>query len=173
VESASSLASIDLALDVGPRKHGWSRSYVRSGEGELLIDVNFGERVYLPVEDHPLDLPYSDLRDRTRTIQCVSLAEILGNKWFMLADDERKEPRDLYDVWAGLCRFDTPFDEVVHGHKAKYGFTPSEGQLKQAQRLKAVWESRLAHQLGDLPAFDEAYAAVRDKYEEWRAGAGR
>ncbi|HYV01450.1 MAG TPA: nucleotidyl transferase AbiEii/AbiGii toxin family protein [Actinomycetota bacterium] len=170
-ESASRLASVNLDLDFGPPKSGWSRSRVRSTAGELLIDVNFGERAYLPLEDHLLVLPYSDLRDQPRTIRCVALAEILGNKWFMLADDERKEPRDLYDVWAGTCRFDVPFQELARGHKAKYGFFPNEGQLRQAQRLKDLWETRLAHQLGELPPFDEMYSAVRDRYAEWRTAS--
>jgi predicted nucleotidyltransferase component of viral defense system len=121
VAVAARVAGIDLVLDFGRPKGGWSRSYVRFDQASILIDVNLGEEAYLAVEDCVIDLPYSDLRDSERKLPVVALAEILGNKWFMLGDDDRREPRDLYDVWAGLIRFDVPFSELARGHRAKYG----------------------------------------------------
>jgi uncharacterized protein len=165
VDAATSRSALNLRLDFGSSKRGWSRSFVRSPEAEILIDVNVGDRAYLPVASLELDLPYSDLRDLSRKIPVVQLAEILGNKWFML--DDRNEPRDLYDVWAGLKRFNVSFEELALGHRAKYGFTPMGAQLEAARQLKSMWTTRLAHQLADLPAFEDAYAAVLQSYEEW------
>ncbi len=169
VESAAQQSSMDLELRFGAPKGGWSRSSVRAGEIEILVDVNAGDRPYLPAEEHPLRLPYSDLGNRERKIRVLALAEILGNKWFMLDDDDRREPRDLYDVWTGLVRFGVPFEELARGHHAKYGTNPSEGQLRRAERLKELWETRLGHQLADLPPFDDVLAAVRHHFEGWRA----
>jgi hypothetical protein len=87
-----------------------------------------------------------------RSCSVVELAEILGNKWFMLGDDDRREPRDLYDVWAGLIRFEVPFSELARGHRAKYGFGPQEGQLTRALRLQALWEMPWHTNLRSCPA---------------------
>jgi len=130
--------------------------------------VKLGEQAYLPVEEGAVDLPYSDLRGGERRVPVVALPEILGNKWFMLGDDDRREPRDLDDVWAGLTRFGVPFSELARGHRAKYGFGPQDAQLTRALRLQPLWEMRLAHQLAELPGFEDAYAAVLQRLTEWQ-----
>jgi predicted nucleotidyltransferase component of viral defense system len=135
----------------------------------LIVDVNFNERPYLPTELGRLDLPYSDLAGPERRIQVVSLSEILGNKWFMVGDDERNEPRDLFDLWAGLSRFGVRFDEVAFGHRAKYGWRPQAHQLARADRLRAAWDVRLSHQIRDLPPFDQVLADVREAFDNWQA----
>lgn len=86
-----------------------------------------------------LSFPYSDLGDRERNIEVVDLAEILGNKWHMLEEPDRKEPRDLFDIWAGLQR-GVSFDEIARGHEAKYGYLPTVQPLKQAVGLSRLWE---------------------------------
>ena len=169
VGSAAGQGSFDLEFRFGAPKRGWSRSVVRAGDTQIIIDVNSDDRPYLAAQELPLHLPYSDLQDRERTIPVVALAEIMGNKWFMLGDDDRKEPRDLYDVWSGLTRFGVPFGELARGHRAKYGVNPSEGQLRRAQRLEDLWQTRLGHQLAGLPPFGEVLAAVRKRFERWRA----
>ncbi len=168
VRTASQLASVELQFDFGRAKRGWSRSAVRFDGSTILVDVNFNETSYLAVENRRLDLPYSDLLDIPRSIPVVPLPEILGNKWFMLGETDRREPRDLYDVWAGLETFDVPFNELVRGHRAKYGFAPMEAQLKEALLVESLWETRLAHQLAALPTFGDVYEAVRSHYVRWR-----
>lgn len=165
VEAASAQSGRSLELDFGSAKGGWSRSVVRSGLSEILVDVNFGDRAYLPVEEKEIALPYSDLRSTNRRIAAVQVSEILGNKWFMLED--RNEPRDLYDVWAGLEQFAIPFEELVRGHRAKYGFTPQVSPIDTAARMESQWASRLAHQLMDLPPFEQVLSSVRRHYDDW------
>lgn len=104
------------------------------------------------------DLPYSDLGGGGVRIQTLDLAEILGNKWFML--DDRTEPRDLFDLWAGLTRFGVTFDQVARGHKASFGWNPNGGALESVKRMRDLWNVRLEHQLTDLPAFDVAHLLV-------------
>jgi len=115
-------------------------------------------------------LPYSDLQDH-REVLVLKLEEILGNKWYML--DDREEPRDLFDIWSGLCRFDVPFADLATGHKAKYGALPQASQIERARRLKRLWEIRLDYQVADLPRFEEAYSAVRQKFDDWHAARFR
>jgi predicted nucleotidyltransferase component of viral defense system len=169
VTSASRLASLDLELEFGGAKGGWSRSFVRSSTGEIIIDVNFNDQAYLPPTNRDLNLPYSDLQGHEHTIHVIALAEILGNKWFMLDENDRQEPRDLYDVWVALVQFQVPFAELARGHRAKYGFLPLHQQFKTAKRLHKLWETRLSHQLRHLPKFGEAYSDVEGQFEAWIA----
>ncbi|MEX2557229.1 MAG: nucleotidyl transferase AbiEii/AbiGii toxin family protein [Actinomycetota bacterium] len=173
VDAATLQSGLDLRLDFGPPKGHWSRSLVRSDRIEILIDINLGDRPYLPVEHLELDLPYSDSPNPSPRIGVVQLAEILGNKWFMLDDSDRNEPRDLFDVWAGLQRFDVAFEELARGHRAKYGFAPMIRQLRNARRLEPLWVTRLSHQLVNLPPFDDVYASVLRYYEAWHGSSGR
>ncbi len=168
VRTSAARTGLALELDLTRPAEGWTRSTVRWDDRAIVLDVNRGERAYLPVERRTLDLPYSDLRDADREMEVVALEEILGNKWYML--DDRQEPRDLFDLWAGLCRFGVPFELVAQGYRAKYGSLPGLWRLERAARLEADWELRLAYQVQDLPTFDEAHTAVRGKFEEWAEG---
>lgn len=159
----------ELSLVVGKTRRGWCRSAVSSEAGDLIVDVNIGERAYLEPTSMGLLLPYSDLAEPSRVIRTLALPEILGNKWYMLGDTDRREPRDLYDLWAGLTRFSVPFDDVAVGHTAKYGYPPQVSSLETTKRLEALWDQRLAHQIGHLPPFEEAYDAVARAFGRWQA----
>lgn len=167
ISQASQQTRWDLSLDFGRVRSGWSRSTVRSEHGELLIDLNVGERAFLNIESQPVTLPYSDLHESPRTVSTVALAEILGNKWYMLGDNERREPRDLYDVWAALKIFGVAFRDIAMGHKAKYGYLPQLYSLKRARQLENLWDQRLGHQLANLPTFGDVYAHVLQAFEDW------
>jgi predicted nucleotidyltransferase component of viral defense system len=167
VSTASERTGMALQLEFNPPTGGYARSTVRWSEGELIVDVNSGETARMPTDARRLDLPYSDLREKERLIPTVSLEEILGNKWYML--DDRKEPRDLYDIWAALCVFDVRYESVAEGYLAKYSTRPRRWRLERAKELKAGWETRLAHQLRDLPDFDEAWDCVAESFDRWEA----
>jgi predicted nucleotidyltransferase component of viral defense system len=139
------------------------RAMVGWAEVQLAVDLNRAERLALPIGRRDLDLPYSDLSPEARAIRVVALEEILANKWYML--DDRKEPRDLYDLWSGICVRDAPLDSVADAFRAKYRAKPTLWRIERAQKLEAAWEARLAHQVSDLPpfrdVFDEVYASVQ------------
>jgi predicted nucleotidyltransferase component of viral defense system len=166
VQLVSERTTLDLELSYGAPQSGWSRSILRWGNHELLVDINMDVTSALGSSDERADLPYKDLQGSETLIPVLSLAEILGNKWYML--DDRREPRDLFDVWSGLIQFDVEFEEIERGHRAKYGFAPSSGSLYSAKRLEGPWKMRLAHQLADLPSFDEVYRGVKGAFEEWQ-----
>jgi predicted nucleotidyltransferase component of viral defense system len=159
---------LPLRIEIGNFRDGRSRSLVRWGKSELLIDISANEHAFMPPVDGLLALPYRDLRSAPRRMLTMAHTEILGNKWFMLSD--RREPRDLYDIWAGLQR-DVAFEEIAAGHQATYAFRPTSASLSSARALKPLWEGRLAHQIGNLPAFDEVHQAVSDAFESWRGRA--
>jgi predicted nucleotidyltransferase component of viral defense system len=145
-------------------REGWCRAGGRWEAGELLIDVNLNERAYLPLENRTPTIPYADLDPGTPKVNTVSLAEIMGNKWYMLMD--RIEPRDLFDVWSAGPR-GLPFDEVARGHRAKYGFLPLEIPRKRFALFQPLWEARLSHQVANLPTFEDVVADVDESYRAW------
>lgn len=166
IEVARGRTTLDLALDFGAPRDSWSRSTVRWGDHELLLDVNSDVEVAMGSSRQPIDLPYRDLQERGTTIEVFSLPEIMGNKWYMLND--RREPRDLFDIWSGLRRFEVSFDDLDRGHRARYGYPPSSGSLYNAKSLESLWETRLAHQLADLPTFATVYREVEREFDTWR-----
>lgn len=168
IADASNRMERSLKFQFGRPKGGWSRSTVESEYGELLIDINLNEKPNLPLEEESLNLPYSDLEDGAG-IRCLSVAEMLGNKWFML--DERREPRDLYDLWAAFTKFGIDFETVDRGHRAKYGYPPLRESLGVAKQLRDKWESRLNHQLSNLPPLDDVVADVEAIFDSWEASS--
>lgn len=165
IQIASKRIERDLHLDFRNLKQGWSRSMVQSEFGELIIDVNVGESAQLETENHTIDSPYSDLDDAELHIRCLALAEILANKWYMLED--RREPRDLYDLWAGVVIFGVPFELIAEAHRAKYGFPPLHHSLGTARKLSDSWGTRLAHQVADLPPFGDVLRDVQKIFDAW------
>lgn len=169
VSTSSARTGLDLKLKFNAPKDGYARSFIGWEEAELIVDVNSGESARMPTEPRPLDLPYSDLREEERVIPVVSLEEILGNKWNMIGDEDRNEPRDLYDLWAALCLFDVSFESVAEGYRAKYAALPMSWRLERAKDLKRNWGIRLAHQLRELPDFEQAWGCVAGAFDQWEA----
>lgn len=169
VSGATRRTDWQLKLRSGPARRGRHRFFVVSDFGEILIDVQSDERPHQPITMGKLTLPYSDLIEKERSIPTIALSEILGNKWFMLDESDRKEPRDLYDLWAGTELFSVPFEEIAAGHKAKYGYSPHTAQIKRAKGLEDLWQDRLSHQLAKLPPFHEALEAVTKSFDEWNS----
>lgn len=171
LESAVSLAAERTGLPLRSRseqpRHGRHRTFVEWESRAILVDVVMEDEIAIEPDVLPLDLPYSDLLATEVKTQVLVLAEILGNKWFML--DDRIEPRDLFDLWVALTKGDVSFGEISTGHKARYGYNPSSGALHRAKRLRDLWEVRLEHQLSELPTFDEAFAAVAGAFEMWKS----
>jgi uncharacterized protein len=166
IRVARERTTLSLELNFGQPQGSWSRSTVGWNDHALLVDVNMGVEVALGHSHAQINLPYRDLGENTATIEVFSLQEILGNKWYML--NGRTEPRDLFDVWSGLIQFDVPFEDISRGHLARYGYAPSPGSLHNARRLDTLWETRLAHQLSDLPPFAQVYRDVTREFEAWR-----
>ncbi len=133
--------------------------------GSIQVDVNRGEDPKLPVETRTLDLPYSDLARDARTLEVVALEEILANKWYML--DDRKEPRDLFDLWYGVCVRGVPLDPVAEAFRAKYSGTLGLWRVERARRVEAAWEERLTHQVRELPPFSDVFNALHSKVQAW------
>jgi predicted nucleotidyltransferase component of viral defense system len=169
VEQAARVAAertgVDLTVEPTRPDSDMVRASVGWGEVQLAVDLNRAEGPALPVERRELDLPYSDLDSPVREISVVALEEILANKWYML--DGRKEPRDLYDLWSGICVREVSLESVAEGFKAKYRAKPSLWRIDRARKLDVAWDERLAHQVNDLPPFREVFGQVYARVQTW------
>ncbi len=159
-------AGISLQIEVKPTKGGWSRSIVAWADAEVVIDVNMNEESAIRPHRVKIGLPYEQFKDREASVPTCVLPEILGNKWLIL--DDRNEPRDLFDIWWGLCQTGVEFADLAAGHLAKYRFLPVRQTLNRAKkRMLPLWEDRLAHQMQSLPKFEEVLADVLAVYDTW------
>jgi len=165
VARAAERTGTGTTADIPPIREGWTQCEVRWDGGSIQVDVNRGEDAKLPVQTRALDLPYSDLGRDARELVVMALKEILANKWYML--DDRKEPRDLFDLWYGLCVHGAALDQVADAFKAKYTGKPGLWRIQQARKVEAAWEERLAHQVRDLPPFREVFGEVHARVQAW------
>lgn len=165
VTMAAERTGTTLRPTIPPIREGWTQCEVRWDGGTIQMDVNRGEGPKLPVEKRTLDLPYSDLARDARTLEVVALQEILANKWYML--DDRKEPRDLFDLWYGVCVRGVPLDQVADAFRAKYAGKPGKWRVERAKKLEAAWEERFAHQVNDLPPFQQVFGEVYARVQAW------
>jgi len=163
--AAAERTGVDLAVEVTRPDSDMVRALVGWGEVQLAVDLNRAERPALPVDRRELDLPYSDLSSEGRGIPVVALEEILANKWYML--DDRKEPRDLYDLWSGICVRAVPLNSVANAFSAKYRAKPTLWRIERARKLEVAWGERLAHQVNDLPPFQEVFSEVYAEVQAW------
>lgn len=168
VGAAAERTGLDLLVEFSRPDSDMLRAWVDWGEARLAVDLNRAERPALPIDRRDLHLPYSDLSPDVRGIRVVALEEILANKWYML--DDRKEPRDLYDLWSGICVRDVPLDAVSDAFWAKCRAKPSLWRIERARKLEAAWEQRLAHQVNDLPPFPEVFGEVHSRVQAWEEG---
>lgn len=168
VRVAAERTGLDLMVEFHRPDSDMVRALVGWGEVRLAVDLNRAERPALPIDRRDLHFPYSDLSGDVRGIRAVALEEILANKWYML--DDRKEPRDLFDLWFGICVRGVPLDSVADAFRAKYSAKPSVWRVERARKLEAAWEERLAHQVEDLPPFREVFGQAHAKVQAWEEG---
>lgn len=135
----------------------------------VKVDITISEVVHFPVEQPPVLRAYPEFEDlpEDRSIAVYSLNEIAAEKVVALQDRARNEPRDLYDLWFLTTRAGIEIEDLVGAIDEKLHFrekemTGLEGRVAAKEaRLKALWNSRLGHQMETLPEFDEVFRTVR------------
>ncbi len=119
----------------------------------------------LPVEEKTILKTYSDLPDNSFSLPCYSLSEVLIEK--MAALMGRTEARDLYDFWylVEVDGLDMSQHAIGFENKAKHkNHDPKEfgsKVLKKAGIFERDWETKLKHQMHDLPNFDDVMRKVK------------
>ena len=129
----------------------------------LKTDFTRGEILLFPLVEAPLQISYSDCKQRVETLHCYSPEEILVEKLCALLG--RTEPRDLYDIHYLLTHQLVDFETVsIHfNDKMEHkGLNPAhlDNVLeRKSATLSRLWEPRLQGQMPDLPHIE---AVIRE-----------
>jgi predicted nucleotidyltransferase component of viral defense system len=116
--------------------------------------------LYFPPKELLILTNYSD-SPKTNMLLFYDLGEIVAEK--MRALMERTTPRDLYDLWYMLEVEGLDIEDYASAFQGKAvfkGLSPSlfvEMVWVKRNLLKRQWDFSLAHQMHDLPGFDEVW----------------
>lgn len=114
---------------------------------------------------------YRDLKDRKVPVNSLPLEVICADKLALIVDRKRREPRDIYDLWAVLMRIKS-FDQTLFlkrfqetlCYEAK--FSVIEGAFKDPH-FRSAWQTRLRHQVSDLPEFHLVILELIEKLRDF------
>lgn len=134
----------------------------------LLFDLTRNEPVIAEPELRPVFHPYPDSLPDDTAVQAYSIEELFAEKTRALL--ERTRPRDLYDVVfilesrVGDVDLDEARDFFRRKCEAKALQPPSSDDLlvvvRSSGELRSEWENMLAHQLPQLPPFEDHLARL-------------
>lgn len=135
---------------------------------DVKVDITINEVLCFPLQERPIHRTYDGFEDLPEgpTINVYAIEEIVVEKLLALTDRARNEPRDLYDLWYLLGANDVRFDELrpeldaklAHRQRTVVGI--EQAVAVKEQRLRRLWEARLAHQMSLLPPFDNVFREV-------------
>ena len=99
-------------------------------------------------------------------MKVYAIKEIAVEKLLALSDRARNEPRDLYDLWYLFGSTDLRVAEMRAELDAKLALRQrvvagmEQAIATKEDRLRRLWAARLAHQMSQLPPFDEVFREV-------------
>ncbi|MDP2606472.1 MAG: nucleotidyl transferase AbiEii/AbiGii toxin family protein [Deltaproteobacteria bacterium] len=146
---------------------------------EVKTDITIKEKVVFPIEARPTLRAYTEYEDLpgNAIIKVYSLKEIAAEKVIAVCDRARNEPRDLYDLWYLSENAHVDLIEIIDAIASKLEFRGQRletigTQLDAKQnRLRRLWNQRLAGQMATLPEFDGVFRVVRRAFRQAGIGA--
>lgn len=141
----------------------------RLGTRDVKMDFTLSEILIFPVAERPVLSAYTDRVDRA--LPSYALEEIVTEK--LCATIGRTEPRDVYDLHFLLQRSDIDFHLIpaAFAEKARSkGVDPSRLQAaleKKKPTLARMWETRLRHQVKELPHLEQVLRELNRKLKEY------
>jgi len=146
---------------------------------EVKTDITIKEKVVFPIEARPMLRAYTEYEDLpgNAIIKVYSLKEIAAEKVIAVCDRARNEPRDLYDLWYLSENAHVDLIEIIDAIASKLEFRGQRletigTQLDAKQnRLRRLWNQRLAGQMATLPEFDSVFRVVRRAFRQAGIGA--
>lgn len=138
-------------------------------ENDVKVDITITEVFCYPLQDRPILRTYDSFDDLPEepTIKVYALEEIVAEKLLALSDRARNEPRDLYDLWHLFRSTDLRIAEMRVELDAKLALRQrvitgmEQAIAAKEDRLRRLWTGRLAHQMSDLPPFDDVFREVQ------------
>jgi predicted nucleotidyltransferase component of viral defense system len=138
----------------------------RLGSRDVKVDFTLSERLVFPVVDKLVFSSYSDRIDCA--IGSYSLEEVVTEK--LCAVIGRTEPRDVYDLHFLMGRSEIAFPQIpaAFAEKARSkGIDPARlGEALGRPRLAKMWETRLVHQVKELPHLEQVLRELKRKLNE-------
>lgn len=137
----------------------------RIGSRDLKVDVTYNETVINETQLGSMFCEYSDLLNTKTILPVYSLKEVFIEKLCALID--RTQPRDLYDLWHLLESRNIVIEEEWDNflQKAKSKNIKEPNILKtlgnKEATLEKMWDKFLAHQMHDLPHFEEVMRSMK------------
>ncbi|MHB8253293.1 MAG: nucleotidyl transferase AbiEii/AbiGii toxin family protein [Acidiferrobacter sp.] len=99
-------------------------------------------------------------------MKVYAIEETVVEKLLALSDRSRNEPRDLYDLWYLFGSTDLRIAEIRTELDAKLALRQrvvagmEQAIAAKEDRLRRLWVTRLAHQMSQLPPFDDVFREV-------------
>ncbi len=113
---------------------------------------------------------YRDLAGREVKAQAMPVEVICAEKLALIVDRKRKEPRDIYDLWAVFMQvknFDSP--QFMARYQKRLGY-PTEFSIVKSflkdSEFRSAWEVRLRHQVPGLPDFEVVHLELTEKLKQ-------
>ena len=135
---------------------------------DVKVDITINEALCFPLQDRPIHRTYKGFDDLPEgpTIKVYDIKEIVAEKLLALSDRARNEPRDLYDLWYLFGSADVHVAEMRAELDTKLALRQRViAGMEQAisakeDRLRRLWTARLAHQMSELPPYDDVFREV-------------
>jgi len=139
---------------------------------EIRIDFAWDREKVGDSDQRKIIETYTDLRGKGHALTVQTVNTILAVKLGLLTDGNRKEPRDVFDIWFLLNRldqFDFDLERVRKIFDRKYGFYPSLAVLRSHLHSRVYqerWEARLKKQIAEIPEIAEVTKDIEAKLQE-------
>nr|WP_281362363.1 nucleotidyl transferase AbiEii/AbiGii toxin family protein [Pararobbsia alpina] len=138
------------------------------GANDVKVDITIDEILCYPLKERSVPRTYEEFDDlpESPTVKVYAIEEIVVEKLLALSDRSRNEPRDLYDLWYLFGSADLHIAEMRTELDAKLAFHRrivvgmEQAIAGKEERPRRLWANRLAHQMNNLPPFDDVFRKV-------------
>jgi uncharacterized protein len=135
---------------------------------DVKVDITINEVLCFPLQDRPIHRTYESFSDLPEgpTVMVYDIKEIVVEKLLAMSDRARNEPRDLYDLWYLFSATDLRVAEMRAELDTKLALRQrvvagmEHAIAGKEDRLRRLWTARLAHQMNQLPPFDDVFREV-------------
>lgn len=174
-QNIKTASGIEFTFEKPDEPHQNSHTFFIAYAGPLgrksivKVDATIDELIVLPLANHPVIKTYEEFADlpEGEPTNVYSAEEVVIEKIAALSDRARQQPRDLYDLWYLTERHGVDLAPLIDPFKEKMNYKgrsitevlPAVGRKEAV--FQKLWETRLAHQVSDLPEFDGVFRAVR------------
>ncbi len=143
---------------------------------EVKVDITFKETILTPNKEMEIVRTYNEYSDflRDSKIMVYSLEEIAIEKICALFAHDRKQPRDLFDIYNLIEEKNIKVTDLVDLVERKLNFKKihfkniQDNFAKKEAVFEKMWQPILGQQMSFLPPFDEVFRKVKKSFRQAR-----